>query len=158
MKKVIIMFALIFASVLTYACADGTTQKGQAEGKEVPTEGSVIVMNKDMFIKNIFDYEKSKEWKYKGDKPAIIDLYADWCGPCRMTAPIMKDLAKEYAGKIVIYKVNVDKEKELAALFNATSIPLFVFIPMNGEPQLFRGAADKATYKKAIDEFLLKSE
>ena len=89
-------------------------------------------------------------------KPAIIDLYADWCGPCRMTAPIMKSLAKEYDGKIVIYKVNVDKEKELAALFNATSIPLFVFIPMNGEPQLFRGAADKATYQKAIDEFLLK--
>ena len=80
----------------------------------------------------------------------------DWCGPCRMTAPIMKELAKEYAGKIVIYKVNVDKEKELAALFNATSIPLFVFIPMQGDPQLFRGAADKATYKKAIDEFLLK--
>lgn len=73
-----------------------------------------------------------------------------------MTAPIMKSLAKEYDGKIVIYKVNVDKEKELAALFNATSIPLFVFIPMNGEPQLFRGAADKATYQKAIDEFLLK--
>ena len=73
-----------------------------------------------------------------------------------MTAPIMKELAKEYAGKIVIYKVNVDKERELAALFNATSIPLFVFIPMQGDPQLFRGAADKATYKKAIDEFLLK--
>lgn len=76
----------------------------------------------------------------------------------RMTAPIMKSLAKEYDGKIVIYKVNVDKEKELAALFNATSIPLFVFIPMEGEPQLFRGAADKATYKKAIDEFLLKQK
>ena len=158
MKKVIIMFALIFASVLTYACTDGTKQKDQAEGKEVPADGNVIVMNKDMFIKNVFDYEKSQEWKYKGDKPAIIDLYADWCGPCRMTAPIMKELAKEYAGKIVIYKVNVDKEKELAALFNATSIPLFVFIPMKGEPQLFRGAADKATYKKAIDDFLLKSE
>ena len=77
---------------------------------------------------------------------------------CRMVAPIMKELAKEYADKIVVYKVNVDKEKELAALFNATSIPLFVFIPMNGEPQLFRGAADKATYKKAIDDFLLKTE
>ena len=111
-----------------------------------------------MFLKDVFDYEKSKEWKYKGDKPAIIDLYADWCGPCRMTAPIMKDLAKEYAGKIVIYKVNVDKERELAALFNASSIPLFVFIPMEGEPQLFRGAADKATYQKAIEDFLLKKK
>ena len=86
----------------------------------------------------------------------LVDFYADWCGPCRQTAPIMKELAKEYAGKITIYKVNVDKQKELAALFNATSIPLFVFIPMKGDPQLFRGAADKATYKKAIDEFLLK--
>ena len=120
------------------------------ESKQIKS-GEVIVMNKEMFINDVFDYQNSKEWKYKGDKPAIIDLYADWCGPCRMTAPIMKSLAKEYDGKIVIYKVNVDKEKELAALFNATSIPLFVFIPMEGEPQLFRGAADKATYKKAID-------
>lgn len=158
MKKIVTLFVLIFASVLTYACTDGNKDKSQAENKEAQSDGNVIVMNKDMFIKNVFDYEKSKEWKYKGDKPAIIDFYADWCGPCRMTAPIMKELAKEYAGKIVIYKVNVDKEKELAALFNATSIPLFVFIPMKGEPQLFRGAADKATYKKAIDDFLLKTE
>ena len=158
MKKIVTLFVLIFASVLTYACTDGNKDKSQAETKEAQSDGNVIVMNKDMFIKNVFDYEKSKEWKYKGDKPAIIDFYADWCGPCRMTAPIMKELAKEYAGKIVIYKVNVDKEKELAALFNATSIPLFVFIPMKGEPQLFRGAADKATYKKAIDDFLLKTE
>ena len=86
----------------------------------------VIVMDKAMFIDKVFDYTDSKatEWKYKGDRPAIIDLYADWCGPCRRVAPIMKELAKEYAGKIYIYKVNVDKEKELAALFNATSIPL----------------------------------
>lgn len=110
MKKIITMAALIFSSILTYACTDGAKQK-PAETQETTQEGSVIVMNKDMFIKDIFDYEKTKEWKYKGDKPAIIDLYADWCGPCRMTAPIMKELAKEYAGKIVIYKVNVDKEK-----------------------------------------------
>ncbi|MCD8091748.1 MAG: thioredoxin domain-containing protein [Bacteroides sp.] len=158
MKKVMTMVALILASTLTYACADGAKQQNSTEAKEAQAEGNVIVMNKDMFLKDVFDYEKSQEWKYKGDKPAIIDLYADWCGPCRLTSPIMKDLAKEYAGKIVIYKVNVDKEKELAALFNATSIPLFVFIPMKGEPQLFRGAADKATYKKAIDDFLLKKE
>lgn len=156
------MAALILSSVLTYACTDGgnrkqtETPKSVQESEKAAQDGDVIVMDKTMFINDIFDYEKSQEWKYKGSKPAIIDLYADWCGPCRMTAPIMKELAKEYAGRIVIYKVNVDKEKELAALFNATSIPLFVFIPMQGEPQLFRGAADKATYKKAIEEFLLK--
>ena len=121
--------------------------------------GEVIPMNKQMFIEKVFDYtQQTDEWKYKGDKPAIIDLYANWCGPCRQVAPILQELAKEYAGKIVIYKVNVDQEKELAALFQATSIPLFVFIPMNEAPQLFRGAADKATYKKAIDEFLLKKK
>ena len=154
MKKVLVMVALVMASVIVYAFNDSReTNQGK---KEVTVNGEAVVMDKDMFLKDVFDYEKSKEWYYKGNKPAIIDLYADWCGPCRQTAPIMKELAKEYAGKIVIYKVNVDKQKELAALFNATSIPLFVFIPMKGDPQLFRGAADKETYKKAIDEFLLK--
>ena len=152
MKKVLVMVALVMVSVIVYAFND----KAETNQSKKEAIGKVVVMNKEMFLKDVFDYEKSKKWKYKGDKPAIIDLYADWCGPCRQTAPIMKELAKEYAGKIIIYKVNVDKQKELAALFNATSIPLFVFIPMNGDPQLFRGAADKATYKKAIDDFLLK--
>ena len=137
MKKILLTLALVATGLLGYA-------------------QEVVVMNKAMFIEKVFDYVNSKEWKYKGDKPAIIDLYAEWCGPCRTVAPIMKELAQEYAGKITVYKVNVDNERELAALFNATSIPLFVFIPMKGEPQLFKGAADKATYKKAIDEFLLK--
>ena len=154
MRKVLIMFAVVLVSMFACASNDKTEQK--QDKSESANSGEVIVMDKAMFLKDVFNFEKSKEWKYQGNKPAIIDLYADWCGPCRQVAPIMKELAKEYAGKIVIYKVNVDKQKELAALFNATSIPLFVFIPMNGEPQLFRGAADKATYKKAIDEFLLK--
>lgn len=151
MKKVLVMVALVMASVIVYAFNDSReTNQGK---KEVTGNGEVVVMDKDMFLKDVFDYEKSKEWNYKGNKPAIIDLYADWCGPCRQTAPIMKELAKEYAGKIVIYKVNVDKQKELAALFNATSIPLFVFIPMKGDPQLFRGAADKELTKKRLMNF-----
>lgn len=170
MKKKIITVTLACVSILTtYACSGNHNRNGQSTSsadtlQQVQTEittlasGEVIQMTKEMFVNRIFDYEKSEEWKYKGDLPAIIDLYADWCGPCRMTAPIMKELAKEYAGKVIIYKVNVDKEKELAALFNATSIPLFVFIPTNGMPQLFRGAADKKTFQKGIDEFLLKTE
>lgn len=154
MRKVLVMVAIVMTSM--YACASNDKADKQQDKKEATSSGEVIMMDKDMFLKNVFDYEKSKEWKYKGDKPAIIDLYADWCGPCKQIAPIMKELGKEYAGKVAIYKVNVDKQKELAALFNATSIPLLVYIPMQGEPQLFRGAADKATYKKAIDEFLLK--
>ena len=155
MKKVLSLVALVMISVIIYAFNDEGAKVNQESKNEVK-DSEVVVMDKNIFIKEVFHYQTSQGWKYKGDKPAIIAFYADWCGPCRSTAPIMKSLAKEYAGKIVIYKVNVDKEKELAALFNATSIPLFVFIPMKGEPQLFRGAADKATYKKAIDEFLLK--
>ena len=129
MKKVLAMVAFVMIGVIVYAFNDENRINVDQQSKKEVKSGEVIV---------------------------ILEFFAEWCGPCRMTAPIMKSLAKEYDGKIVIYKVNVDKEKELAALFNATSIPLFVFIPMNGEPQLFRCAADKATYQKAIDEFLLK--
>ncbi|WP_294476775.1 co-chaperone YbbN [uncultured Bacteroides sp.] len=155
MKKVLVMVTLVMVSVIVYAFNDGA-ETNQGKKEVTGNNGEVVAMNKEMFLKDVFDFEKSKEWKYKGDKPAIIDLYADWCPPCRQTAPIMKELAKEYAGKIIIYKVDVDKQKELAALFNASSIPLFVYIPMEGEPQFIRGAADKATFKKGIDEFLLQ--
>lgn len=150
-----IVMSIAFALMTVTACANTPESK---EAKQTENKGEVIVMDKAMFLEKVYNYEKSEEWKYLGNKPAIIDLYADWCGPCRKVAPIMKELAKEYENEIVIYKVNVDKEKELAALFNASSIPLFVFIPMNEIPQLFKGAADKDTYKKAIDNFLLGKE
>lgn len=152
MKKVLVMVALVMVSVIVYAFNDRAEAK-QGKKEVTGNNGEVVVMNKEMFLKDVFDYEKSKEWKYKGDKPAIIDLYADWCGPCRQTAPIMKELAKEYAGKIVIYKVNVDKQKELAALFNATSIPLFVFIPMKGDPQLSAELQTKQLTRKQLMSF-----
>lgn len=126
-----------------------------SNNKEQENYGKVVNMNNALFISDVFDYENSTKWKYKGNKPAIIDLYADWCGPCRMMTPVMNKLAKEYADDIIIYKVNVDKEQKLAALFQATSIPLFVFIPMEGEPQLMKGVADKSAFKTAIDSFLL---
>ena len=156
MRKAILLIALIIAGAFTYAANDETPQK--QSNKEESKDSGVIKMNKEMFVNNVFDYQTAKEWKYKGNKPAIIDLYADWCGPCRMVSPIMEGLAKEYENQVTFYKVNVDKEQELASLFNATSIPLLVFIPMDGQPQLFRGAADKPTYKKVIDEFLLKKK
>ena len=160
-KRIFTLLVLVVGFMTLVSCkgqaknnSNETTSTTEVTGKQA---AAPVHITKADFLKKIYNYEANpNEWKYLGDKPAIIDLYADWCGPCRQTAPIMKELAKEYAGKITIYKVNVDKQKELAALFNATSIPLFVFIPMKGDPQLFRGAADKATYKKAIDEFLLK--
>lgn len=156
MKKTVTILSLFLVTLVACAGNNRNTTKETPGTVQTQQEDEVVVMDKDLFISQVFDYRNSQEWKYKGNKPAIIDLYADWCGPCRRIAPIMKELAKEYAGKITIYKVNVDKERELAALFNATSIPLLVFIPQEGTPQLFPGAADKATYKKAIDEFLLK--
>lgn len=168
MKKLVTLCLLLLGGLTVFACSQAKSEQHnetstpQTESKTSAAnskDGEVIQMNREMFIQQVFDYTgNAQEWKYKGSKPAIIDLYADWCGPCRMIAPILKELAQEYAGQIVIYKVNVDKEKELAALFQASSIPLLVFIPMNEQPQLFRGAADKATYKKAIDDFLLKDK
>lgn len=113
-------------------------------------------MDKQLFLEKIYNYEVSPSPTYRGDRPAVIDLYADWCGPCRRVAPILQELAKQYAGKVDFYKVNVDKEKELAAYFQVNSIPLVIFIPTKGEPQSLLGLAPKNEYVKYIEDYLLK--
>ena len=123
---------------------------------ETTENGKVIHLNKADFLTKVYNYEKNpNEWKYEGDKPAIVDFYATWCGPCKMIAPLLEEMAKEYDGQIVIYKVDTDKEPELSAAFGIRSIPTLLFIPAEGEPQIGQGAMPKATLKKAIDEFLL---
>lgn len=112
----------------------------------------------EAFKENIFDYTKETEWKYKGDKPALIDFYADWCAPCRMVAPVLEELSEEYAGKIDIYKVDTEVEDELAAVFGIQSIPTFLFIPMEGLPMMQPGALPKNIFKKAIEEQLLNKK
>lgn len=154
MKKLVSILALVAISVMAFASNKQT--QDQTKAKQPAEKGTVISMNKAMFLEKICNFEKEKSWKYIGKAPVIIDLYADWCAPCRMISPILKGLAKEYEGKVTIYKVNVDNEKEIAALFNARSIPLVVFIPVKGEPKFITGAASKETYKKAIDDYLLK--
>ena len=106
------------------------------------------------FKEKIFNYETEKDWKYEG-LPAIIDFYADWCGPCKMVAPILEELSNEYAGKLVIYKVNTDIEQELSAVFGIQSIPTMLFIGADGEPMMQPGALPKHVLKKVIDEKLL---
>jgi thioredoxin len=108
------------------------------------------------FIESVFDYTKEKEWKFKGSKPAIIDFYADWCAPCKMVAPILEQLSEEYKGKIDIYKVNTEQERELSSVFGIMSIPSFLFIPMEGMPSLEPGAFPKQAFKEIIEEHLLK--
>lgn len=108
------------------------------------------------FRDKVFDYENEKEWKYKGELPAIIDFYADWCGPCKMIAPVLEDLAVEYDGKLVIYKVDTEKEQELSSLFGIQSIPTLLFVPVDGSPMMQRGAIPKQAFKEVIEDKLLK--
>jgi thioredoxin len=112
-------------------------------------------LTKATFKEKIFDYEKNQDWKFEGKIPAIIDFYADWCGPCKMVAPVLEELSKEYEGKIDIYKVNTEQEQELAAAFGIRSIPSILFIPMNEQPQMSAGALPKASFVKAINDILL---
>lgn len=106
------------------------------------------------FKTKVFDFEKNKEWKYAGDKPCIVDFYADWCGPCRMLTPVLEELSAKYAGRLDIYKIDTDKEQDLAAAFGIQSIPSMLFIPMTGKPQMSQGALPKDTLEKAIGDVL----
>ena len=109
------------------------------------------------FKEKVFNYDVHKEWKFEGNKPALIDFYADWCGPCKMVAPILEELAKEYEGKIDIYKIDTEKERELSAVFGIQSIPSLLFIPIEGQPQMAAGALPKETFKRAFaDVFNVK--
>ncbi|MBM3420686.1 MAG: thioredoxin [Bacteroidetes bacterium] len=114
----------------------------------------VEFLTKETFLTKVFNYEKNQEWKYEGDKPCIVDFYADWCGPCKMVAPILEELAAEYDGKLNIYKVDTEAEQELAAVFGIRSIPSLLFIPMTGQPQMATGALPKDTFRKAFKDVL----
>ncbi|MFP4151705.1 MAG: thioredoxin [Alkalispirochaeta sp.] len=111
-------------------------------------------LTKQTFLDKVFNYEQNKEWKYEGDKPAIIDFYADWCGPCKMVAPILEELSEEYADKLSIYKVDTDAEQELAAVFGIQSIPSMLFIPVDDKPQMAVGALPKDSIEQAMQEVL----
>lgn len=112
-------------------------------------------LTKDDFLKKVFNYEVNQEWKFEGSKPCIIDFYADWCGPCKMVAPILDELSTEYEGKVDIYKIDTEAEQELAAAFGIRSIPSILFVPTEGQPQMAMGALPKDAFKDAIKNVLL---
>jgi thioredoxin len=119
--------------------------------------GEVIKLNKADFLVKVFNYEKqNEEWVYEGKKPCVIDFYADWCGPCKMIAPIMKELASTYKDEVIFYQIDVDVERELAVIFGASSIPMILFIPVKGTPQAAVGALPKATMEEQIKLMLGK--
>ncbi len=163
MNKRILTIAMV-ASLAMFGCNQSTGNGQTTSGEPVKSatasanseEGKVVQMNKAMFLERVFNYEKNPDtWVYEGNKPAIIDFYADWCGPCKKIAPIMAQLAEEYKDQIVIYKVDTDKERELAQVFQIRSIPSILFIPAEGQPQMTMGALPKAEFEKMIKEVLL---
>jgi len=119
-------------------------------------QDDVQYMTTQDFKTKVHDYTRDSIWTYRGTKPCIIDLYADWCGPCRRLAPIMAELAEDHCDEVLFYKVNVDKERELAYFFQASSIPMLVFIPVKGKPQVLRGLRSKEDLEMVIQEVLLK--
>lgn len=108
----------------------------------------------DTFKEKIFDFEQNKDWTFKGEKPCVIDFYADWCGPCKAIAPVLEELAKDYDGKIDIYKIDTEDQKELSSIFGIQSIPSLLFVPNEGQPQMAQGALPKESLEKAFEDVL----
>ncbi len=108
----------------------------------------------ETFKEKVFNFEENKDWKYEGSVPCMIDFYADWCGPCKMVAPVLEELQKEYGDKLVIYKVNTEEQQQLAGMFGIQSIPSLLFVPTDGQPQMAMGALPKPTFEKAIADVL----
>jgi thioredoxin 1 len=151
MKKKVLL-SLFISSLFFITCR--SENKTGSEGDKTGNV-SVVQLTDASFKKLVFNYEAGKEWKYEGSKPAIIDFYADWCGPCRQLSPIVEEIAKEYAGKIVVYKVDTDKEKVLSQSLGITGLPTLLFIPATGSPQMSMGAIPKESLIKAINDVLL---
>jgi thioredoxin len=156
LKYTLIGVAILF-SIQGLLAQSGKTAEAGKSAKTETASGEVILLTKKDFLENIYNYEKNKEsFVYEGALPCIIDFYADWCGPCRMVDPILKDLAKEYKGKVLIYKINIDNERELARMFGIQSIPTYFLIPAKGNPQSMMGAKPRDAFVKVIEDFLLK--
>ena len=161
MKKILFITAAIISILLT-DCNAQKKEPAQAGNTELKADAIIdnssapIHINTADFKQRIFNYDVDKTWKYLGTKPCIIDIYADWCPPCRVLSPVMEEVAKEFAGKVLIYKINADKEKELMGYLGITSLPTLIFCPKEGQPQASLGAMPKADVEKLVNSLLIK--
>lgn len=153
-----LLFTLLLSAVLLTSCGNASPK---SEGEDADVETKKVFtehLTLKTFKEKVWDFEANpNEWKFKGEEPALVDFYADWCGPCKIIAPIMEELAEEYQGKLKIYKIDTDEERELSSAFGIRSIPSILFIPLEGKPMMQAGAMSKEAYKKVIDEQLLKT-
>jgi len=165
MKRSLFILAIAVTLLLSFNNSQAKTKSNNpdspAESVSSSDEHATVKLNKAMFLEKVWDYENSpQEWKYKGDKPALIDFYADWCGPCRQAAPILEEIAGEYKENVIVYKIDTQVERELAAVFGVTGIPAFLYIPMEGKPTMTSGIArtkedTKKLFTQTIDKLLL---
>ena len=154
MRSLKSLLMVVVALILVSCSMSAKPEKNETE--KASAHGEVIALSNADFLSKAYNYEKNQtQWVSEGDKPAIIDFYADWCGPCKKVSPILKELAAQYKDDIVIYKINVDNEKELATAFGIQSIPTLLFIPKTGKPQIAQGAFSKEQFVEQIDNFLL---
>jgi thioredoxin len=149
----IILAPFVIGLMLVFSnCHAGSPAKTNSNNND---KGNVIVMTNETFKQKIFNYDVNKTWKYEGNLPAIIDFYADWCGPCRTLSPLVEEIAKKYNGKIIVYKVDTDAQQQLAQSMGISSLPTLLFIPVKGQPRSTLGALPRETLEKAIKEVLL---
>lgn len=168
MKKVFLII-LVASLGLTQACQGNEQTSSENKKDEMLAEKNVkdadekatITLTKEEFKQKVMNYEVNKEWKFEGDLPCIVDFYADWCAPCRVASPILEEIAQEYKGKINVYKVDIQKDKELATVFGVQGIPAFLYCPKDGQPQMTSGIGQskeetKEMFRQAVNEILLK--
>jgi thioredoxin 1 len=151
MRSKFFLSALIFISFFINCKSENPGAKGSDAGGE----NFVLELTNESFKKMVFNFDRNKEWKFEGDKPAIIDFYADWCAPCRQLSPLVDEIAKEFAGKIMVYKVDTEKERALAQSLGISGLPTLLFIPAKGQPRVSMGFLSKDSLVKGINEILL---
>ncbi len=154
MKKTILIISSFVIAVVLFSITTSMKENATSQSQS-SNQSKVKHLGYDSFRAKIFDFENNKEWNYKGKKPSIVEFYADWCGPCKVIAPVLDEVSVKYDGKVNIYKINVDREGTLASMFGVRGIPTFLFIPVNEKPYMSSGMISKKSLISEIETKLL---